>query len=172
MDFTKAITEINVSEGEYKDFVKNNINDTEEIEEYLLRIKEDIKFKLFDEKSKFKIEIDELLENSFVYIKNKDVYYCKDLNGLFPNFKTFQFGKSSTSNVFDLDTSDLEFSGYKGASINEKEVRYIYNKWNRYCGTTAINNNSKDNENIEEKLLFENIEMPITYYSINTREYE
>ena len=71
MDFTRAVKEVNVTEEEYKYFIKNNINYTDEINKYLLRVKEDIKFKLFNQNSKFKIELDKLLLNKFVYIKNK-----------------------------------------------------------------------------------------------------
>ena len=158
MDFTKAIKEISVSEREYKDFVKNNINDTHEIDEYLFRIKEDIEFKLFNEKSKLKIEIDELLKNNFVYIKNKDVYYCKDLNGLFPNFETFKFGKNNTYYGFNLNNSKLKFSGYNGSSINEKEANYIHDIWKRY-------------DTAPKKVVINNLYMPITYYNIKTKEW-
>ena len=167
MNFTKAITEVSVSEGEYKDFVKNNINDTEEIEEYLLRIKEDIKFKLFNENSKLKIEIDKLLKNNFVYIKNKDVYYCKDLNGLFPNFEKFQFGKDDTYYAFSEDSSKLNFNAYKGSYINEKEADYLYKIWKK-CKDVNNKIDAKDKD-INKKLILMNLSMPITYYDYDTK---
>lgn len=167
MNFTKAITEVSVSEGEYKDFVKNNINDTEEIEEYLLRIKEDIKFKLFNENSKLKIEIDKLLKNNFVYIKNKDIYYCKDLNGLFPNFEKFQFGKDDTYYAFSEDSSKLNFNAYKGSYINEKEADYLYKIWKK-CKDVNNKIDAKDKD-INKKLILMNLSMPITYYDYDTK---
>ena len=91
MNCTKPVDEINLSEEEYKEFIENNIVIFKEFDECLSKIEEDIKFKLFDDNSKLKKEFDKLLKNNFVYIKNKDIYYCDELNGLFPNFETFEF---------------------------------------------------------------------------------
>ena len=159
MDFTRAVKEVNVTEEEYKYFIKNNINYTDEINKYLLRVKEDIKFKLFNQNSKFKIELDKLLLNKFVYIKNKDIYYCKDLHGIFPNFQTFVFGKNNTYYSFRMEVSKLRFSGYQGVSINEKEADYLYKKWS-------------DSIKLKNKLPIKNLPMPITYYNGNTKNWE
>ena len=48
MDFTKAIKEISISEDEYKGFVEKNATEFDEFNKYLLKIKDDIEFKLFN----------------------------------------------------------------------------------------------------------------------------
>lgn len=131
MSFTKSIDVVNVSEEKCKKFIEENIVDFNEFDEVVSKISEDIKFNLFDDSSKLKIELDRILENNFVYIKNKDIYYCKELNGLFPNFSTFEFGKCTTDERFDKNTLKLEFSDYKGRLINKNESRYIYRYKNK-----------------------------------------
>lgn len=126
MDFTKAVKEINVSEEEYKDFVENNITEFHEFNKYLLKVEESIEFKLFNKKSKLKIEFDKLLQEDFVYIKNKNVLYCKDLNAIFPDFHTFKFSKFKTSAYFDIKLFKNKFSEYTGRVINLEEAKYLY----------------------------------------------
>ena len=73
MDFTRGVKEVNVSEGEYKSFIENNITEFDDFNKYLLKVEESIEFKLFGEKSKLKIEFDNLLQKDFVYIKNEEL---------------------------------------------------------------------------------------------------
>ena len=126
MDFTKAIKEISISEDEYKGFVEKNATEFDEFNKYLLKIKDDIEFKLFNENSKLKIEFEKLLKEDFVHIKNKDVFYCKDLNAIFPNFYTFNFSKFKTSASFDIKLFKNKFSEYTGRLINLEEAKYLY----------------------------------------------
>lgn len=126
MNYTKPVDMINVSEEEYRDFIENNIVDFKEFRKCLTNIEKDIEFKLLDNTSELKKEFDKLLENNFVYIKNKDIYYCNELNGLFPNFETFKFGKCHTYLPFDEARLKLKFNDYQGRLINKKEKNYIY----------------------------------------------
>ncbi|WP_270771116.1 hypothetical protein [Intestinibacter bartlettii] len=126
MDFTKAIKEISVSEDEYKDFIENNITEFNEFNKSLLKIENDINFKLFNKSSKLKIEFKQLLQEDFVYIKNKDIYYCKDLNGIFPDFYSFNFSSFKTSADFNIKLFENKFSGYTGRLINLEEAKYLY----------------------------------------------
>lgn len=151
MNFTRAVEEVNISEEEYRVFIEQNIYDTYEIDEYLEKIAENIKFVICDKNSKFKMEVDNLLKNEFVYIKNKDVYYCNELDGLFPNFNTFSFGENHTFNSLNLDRSKLNFSEYKGRSIYENELDYIYNRL-------------KNSKNNQSKSPISSLSTPITYY--------
>ena len=151
MDFTRAVEKVNISEEEYRVFIEQNIYDTYEIDEYLEKIAENIKFVICDKNSKFKMEVDNLLKNEFVYIKNKDVYYCNELDGLFPNFNTFSFGENHTFNSLNLDRSKLNFSEYKGRSIYENELDYIYNRL-------------KNSKNNQSKSPISSLSTPITYY--------
>lgn len=126
MSFTKPVDAVNVSEEVYANFVENNIVNFKEFEEYLLKIENDIKFKLFDKNSKLKNEFDTLLKQDYIYIKNKDVYYWNKFNAISPNFNSIdEFGHCS-SGKFDSNSLRLNFKGYNGRIINCEEVEYFW----------------------------------------------
>lgn len=141
MDFTRAVKEVNINEDEYKNFVENNITEFHDFNKYLLKVEESIEFKLFNKKSKLKIEFDKLLQKDFVYIKNEDVYYCNELNAIFPNFDTFIFSKFKTSGIFNAIYFKDKFSKYRGRLINLEEAKYLY----KHGIVSKLSDNPKNN---------------------------
>lgn len=118
MEYIKAIDEINFNSEEVRNYIENNIEESEVLELFLKDIESDIKFKLENEQSKLRKEIDGLLRNDYIYIKNKDVFFNTQLNILMPNLETYKNG-----NIIN----NLKFGKYNGRLINKLESKSIYN---------------------------------------------
>ena len=106
MDFTRGVKEVNVSEGEYKSFVENNITEFDDFNKYLLKVEESIEFKLFGEKSK-------LFSNFIFKLKSSSI----TINPLSYNFNISKY-------IFL--TSSLSPSGIKLSLINIYIFSFIF----------------------------------------------
>lgn len=117
MEYIKFVDEVILKKDEVKDYIKNNnIEDSEELRLLLKNIKEDIIYKLSNNQSKLKKEIDTLLKKDFVYIKNKDVYFCTKFSILIPNLKKIK-----------LQNNNFKFSEYNWRLIKKEEYDFLIN---------------------------------------------
>ncbi len=67
---------------------------------------------------------------NWLKFQNKDVFYNKDVCGLFPNFYTFVVGNSKTLYQYDPKTFNGNFHGYKGDLITREEFKKVFcNNW-------------------------------------------
>lgn len=66
-------------------------------------------------------EVDEMLKNKWIYIKNKKVYYNTIINSLIPDLIIFPIGFCPIREKFNDDSLKLQFGQYKGriATYNE-----------------------------------------------------
>ncbi|CAH0436622.1 hypothetical protein CQ395_03670 [Clostridium neonatale] len=99
------------------DFVKNNINQLEILNK----------------------EIHTLLENDWIYIKNKKVYYNSNLNALFPDLLTFIIGFCPIREEFNDDSLRLEFGGFHGRIMTDIELLSILDKSGNVQGISFYN---------------------------------
>ena len=117
MEYIKPVYEIDVDKQEVKDYIENNIEDTEEFEKFLKQVESDIKFKLTNKDSELKKEIDNLLKNDFVYIKSIDMYYNSRFNILIEDFKGYN---PKSSNI-----RDSKFVSNSCRLMNKEELNYF-----------------------------------------------
>lgn len=80
-------------------------------------------------------EVENLIEEKWVYIKNKKVYYHSDIVALVPDFNEFTLGNCSTYFRFEESTLNLEFNGYSGCVIRHNELLKIIDN---ECGVKNI----------------------------------
>lgn len=99
------------------DFVKNNINQLEILNR----------------------EVHALLENDWIYIKNKKVYYNSKLNALFPDLITFIIGFCPIREEFNDDSLRLEFGGFHGRIMTDVELLKILDKEGNVQGISFYN---------------------------------
>lgn len=112
---TKTINKMIIDDESIPDLVKEQLSIMLE-EELDKKIKE---LKLLND------EIKDLIQNKWIYIKNKDVYYNNDTIGLFPDFDKFQLSYCSTHCAFDIENLKLEFCGYHGRIPSASEMMSI-----------------------------------------------
>ena len=117
MEYIKPVYEIDVDKQEVKNYIENNIEDTEEFEKFLKEVERDIKFKLTNKDSELKKDIDDLLKDDFVYIKNMDMYYNSKFNVLIENLKKYN-PKSKT-------ISNFKFGNNNPRLTNKEEIKYF-----------------------------------------------
>lgn len=117
MEYIKPVYEIDVDKQEVKNYIENNIEDTEEFEKFLKQVESDIKFKLTNKDSELKKEIDNLLKDDFVYIKNMDMYYNSKFNILVEDFKNYN---PKSSNI-----KDSKFGSNSCRLMDKKELNYF-----------------------------------------------
>lgn len=70
-------------------------------------------------------EVRNLLENDWVYIKNRKVYYNTKLNALFPDLLTSVVGFCPIREEFNEDSLRLNFAGYPGRIMTNLELLKI-----------------------------------------------
>ena len=83
MEYIKPVYEIDVDKQEVKNYIENNIEDTEEFEKFLKEVERDIKFKLTNKDSELKKDIDDLLKDDSISEEMKQFikdYLAKLLN--------------------------------------------------------------------------------------------
>ena len=163
MEYIKEIDEINFSKQEVKDYVENNIEETEALEVFLKDVESDIKFTLNNRDSSLKNEIDNLLSKDFIYIKNKDVLFNVKLGILMPNLNTYEF------NNIGNNENNFKFGEYFGKliNINKEEIEHIYNNNNN-----LLNRYLKIDIKIFNQLKREKYEERSDYFNIFFSEYK
>lgn len=117
MEYIKPFYEVNLDKAEVKNYIENNIEDTEEFKKLLKEIESDIKFKLTNKDSELKKEIDNLLKDDFVYIKNMNMYYNSKFNILIGDLKNY--------NPRSSDIKGSKFGSNSCRLMNKEEVDYF-----------------------------------------------
>lgn len=75
--------------------------------------------------SKLTSEIEALLKDKWIYIKNKQVYYHSEINALIPDFSKFKASSCNTYYSFDISTLNVDFNDYKGRIVHHDELKRI-----------------------------------------------
>lgn len=70
--------------------------------------------------------IDILLQNDWVAMKNKPVYYNHKVGGVFPDFKSFEIGKCTTYIDFNWQSFKKHFCGLEGRLLSLDEFRTVF----------------------------------------------
>lgn len=71
-------------------------------------------------------EVQQLIKNKWVYMKNKKVYYNNDVVSLFPDLNTFVIGYCPVYNEFDEKSLKLRFEEYQGRIPTYSELLKIF----------------------------------------------
>lgn len=70
-------------------------------------------------------EVEELIKNKWIYMRNKNVYYNNELISLFPDLNTFIIGYCPTYREFDDKSLKLRFGEYQGRVLTYLELLKI-----------------------------------------------
>ncbi|KAB2954276.1 hypothetical protein F9B85_00855 [Heliorestis acidaminivorans] len=113
---TKQIEIIAINDSTFQEIVSKTITEI---------AKEEIE-KIAETWRSLQKPISKLLENSWIRMKNKAVFYNHDVPGLFPDFNKFELGHCSTGYRYDNDTFNNKFSGFTGKLLSERELQSAF----------------------------------------------
>lgn len=84
-------------------------------------------------------EVSTLLENDWIYIKNKKVYYNSKLNALFPDLLTFIIGFCPIREEFNDNSLRLDFGGFHGRIMTDIELLKVLDNEGNVQGISFYN---------------------------------
>lgn len=147
----------------------NNIFITEDLLEKLIILERETRIeevlKQFDT---LRDEIETILKDDWVKIKNKDVYYLRSEDMLVPNLVSFNCSESYTYRNFDENQFDNKFEDFYGSIPTSKELKNIFKE-----NSPFISFESLKNKNISNYLtcIYEGKIHYTTYYHITSDEW-
>lgn len=89
-----------------------------------------------------KDELQELVKNDWVKIKNKDVYYLNSENIILPNLKTFNCSESIICYTYKGEKFLNKFEGFIGALPSLKQLKRIFGKNSPFRNDNSIQINN------------------------------
>lgn len=84
-------------------------------------------------------EVIDLLDNNWIYMKNKGVYYNTQLNSLFPDLVTFVIGFCPIRDKFNDDSLRLRFGNYQGRIMTDVELLKVLDEEGKIQGVSFNN---------------------------------
>jgi len=121
---TKLVKSINIDEDEMIELVSELINKNNN-QIYTLLKDEIAALKYFLDS--ILNEAKKLLEDNWVYMENKNVYYVNEIVALHPDLNEYKCGGCSCRHEFNSSSLNLRFNGYSGTIMSIEEIKKIYN---------------------------------------------